>query len=222
MRTSSVFKEYCDIKKYYDEKGIELPEEIKNEFETRIYIENIYLLLERCASGNAISKDEWKSLDMICKEKLEVIISDDLKIRFEKCIDEMKDLRRCLKEQDDLLLDGFTLTKKGRKRVRLASYTVGKLEIWKTDDRKELFNIAYKFLKKEQLIGIYLAYELNDKLICFGGDPEMPYYGCRSVEVNKYDKTCKWYVLDVFGENEKLLDMAKEIEIPWEYRFVKK
>ena len=55
-----------------------------------------------------------------------------------------------------------------------------------------LFEIAYEFLKKEHLIGLYLAYDIGTSIVCFGGNPEEPYYGCRSVSVDKKTGNCEW------------------------------
>lgn len=83
-----------------------------------------------------------------------------------------------------------------------------------------LFEIAYKFLKNEQLTGLYLAYDIGDKIVCFGGNPDLPYYGCRSVVVNKENQQCEWFVIESNEENENLLDNAEEMKIPEKYMYV--
>jgi len=85
--------------------------------------------------------------------------------------------------------------------------------------KNDLFKIAYDFLKNEQLEGLYLAYDTEDKLICFGGNPDEPYYGCRSVVVSKEDGSCKWFVIGIDEEKEKILDEAEEVAIPSEYTY---
>lgn len=83
----------------------------------------------------------------------------------------------------------------------------------------ELFKIAFEFLKKEQLIGLYLAYDIGEKIVFFGGNPDEPYYGCRSVAVNKKSKQCNWFIIETNEDNEKILDNAEEIKIPEEYSY---
>ena len=83
-----------------------------------------------------------------------------------------------------------------------------------------LFKIAYDFLKNEQLKGIYLAFDAEDKLICFGGNPCEPNYGCRSVAINKKDGKCTWFVLGIDDkEKEKMLDEKKMVSVPSEYKY---
>lgn len=83
-----------------------------------------------------------------------------------------------------------------------------------------LFKISYDFLKKEKLIGLYLAYDIGDRIVCFGGNPEEPYYGCRSVSVDKKTGSCEWFV-ESDEENDKILDKSVEINIPQKYVFTK-
>lgn len=84
----------------------------------------------------------------------------------------------------------------------------------------KLFEMAYCFLKKEQLTGLYLAYDIGDNIVCFGGNPKLPYYGCRSVAVNKKSKKCDWFIIDTNENNEKILEKAREIEIPKKYSYI--
>ena len=82
----------------------------------------------------------------------------------------------------------------------------------------ELFKIAYDFLKNENFDGLYLAYDIGDRIVCFGGNPNEAFYGCRSVSVNKKNGECKWFI-ENNDENEQLLDNADEVEISKEYRY---
>lgn len=85
---------------------------------------------------------------------------------------------------------------------------------------KNLFKIAYNFLKNENLAGLYLAYDTGDMVVCFGGNPEDPYYGCRSVAVDKKTGNCEWFV-ESDEKNDRVLDESVEIDIPQEYAFTK-
>ena len=80
-----------------------------------------------------------------------------------------------------------------------------------------LFKIAYDFLKKEQLIGLYLANDIGDKIVCFGGNPDQQYYGCRAASVDKKSGRVEWFITETNENNEKMLENAVEICIPLEY-----
>lgn len=86
-------------------------------------------------------------------------------------------------------------------------------------ENDKLFKIAFDFLSKEHFYGLYLAYDIGDRLVFFGGNPSEPYYGCRSVSVDKKNGNCEWFIVETDKENEKMLDEAAEIEIPIKYAY---
>lgn len=83
----------------------------------------------------------------------------------------------------------------------------------------DLFKIAYDFLKEDQLIGLYLAYDIGDKLVCFGGNPNESYYGCRSVAIDRKSKKIEWFIIEMNETNEKRLEDAAEVEVPIQYAY---
>lgn len=88
-------------------------------------------------------------------------------------------------------------------------------------EKDKLFKIAYDFLNKENLCGLYLAYDIGNRIVCFGGNPNNPYYGCRSVGVDKNTGNCEWFIVEADEGNEKILDESVEIDIPQEYVFMR-
>lgn len=118
MRINRTFLEYCKIQKEYEELGKELPDSIKNEYETLIFLEETYRTLVKYADGRAIPKRGWELINRICERKIQENLSYDTKEKLEKYIAEIMTLRNIFKEQEDLLIDGHTLTKKGLKTLR--------------------------------------------------------------------------------------------------------
>ena len=127
MRISSILKEFYQLKMKYENQGIELPESVKVEYETRIFIEEVWRTLNSFVQGNAIPKAGWKWLDSICKKEIDTDISENIKLNLEACIMEMNSLRKILFEEENLLVDGYTLTKKGKKIIRHSCENIGKL-----------------------------------------------------------------------------------------------
>lgn len=84
---------------------------------------------------------------------------------------------------------------------------------------KELFKIAYDFLKKDNFIGIFYACDTGDSLVCCGGNPDIPFYGCRTVAVDKSSKKASWFVIATNEENEEKFDTGMQVDIPNEYAF---
>lgn len=84
-------------------------------------------------------------------------------------------------------------------------------------ENKKLFKNAYDFLEKNNFIGIYLAFDIGEELVCFGGNPDIPFYGCRSVAVKKKTGECEWFI-ETIEEHESKLENAIELEVPTEYR----
>lgn len=84
---------------------------------------------------------------------------------------------------------------------------------------RKLVKKAYDFLKKNNFIGIYLIFDIGGCIVCFGGNPDIPFYGCRSVAVDKKTGECKWFI-ETDEDNETKLNNAVEIEVPREYIYV--
>ena len=80
----------------------------------------------------------------------------------------------------------------------------------------ELIKKAYEHFEKGTMHGLYAVYDIGDRIVAFGGNPNKKMYSCRSVEVNKISGEVKLFA-SWMNENEKLLDDAIALDIPEEY-----
>ena len=80
---------------------------------------------------------------------------------------------------------------------------------------EKLIKNAYLFFEKNNFTGIYLAFDIGEDIVCFGGNPDIPFYGCRSVAVNKKTGECNWFI-ETDEDNEAKLNNAVELKIPIE------
>ena len=82
----------------------------------------------------------------------------------------------------------------------------------------ELIKKAYEHFEKDSMRGLYAVYDIGDRIVAFGGNPDKKIYGCRSIEVNKISGEIKLFA-SWMNENEKLLDDAIVLNIPEEYLY---
>ena len=122
MRINRILKEYDEIKRLHEEKGEAFPEVVQNMYEEKLFIDTVWRTLNRFADGNAISKSGWQWISQMCEEECarsspkEVAIVELQKLHCE-----------LMSEQESLLIDGHTLSKEGRKRLRKTCALIGKL-----------------------------------------------------------------------------------------------
>ena len=81
-----------------------------------------------------------------------------------------------------------------------------------------MFKTAYDILKKEGFEGIYLARETDSMIVFYGGDPDIRFYGLRTVFVDKKTGEGGWF--DINHRRDEMTG-SKNVEIPKEYKFKK-
>lgn len=119
MRVDPILLEYCRQVNKYKTMGIPVPESIENTYRVRQSIDQTQRTLWRYASDGAIPKAGWQWIDNLPKE----IIPDDIPESLLEAAKRVKEVVISLKDKlsknsDLYLVDGFTLTKLGRKQLR--------------------------------------------------------------------------------------------------------
>lgn len=127
MRVSTLFKEYIEIQKQYEQMGKPLPLAIQHEYESKMFIENLWRTLIKYADGGAIPKAGWEWVDNVCEKNIFSDISQELRADLEIGIDEVRCFRKVILSKPELLIDGHTLSKEGRKRLRKTCDIIGML-----------------------------------------------------------------------------------------------
>lgn len=83
---------------------------------------------------------------------------------------------------------------------------------------EELCEKAYNLLLEDGFKGFYLIKELSDKYVFYGGDPDVAYYGLRTVYADKKTGEVKWFDIN---QHRKEIKESKEIKVPKEYIYNK-
>lgn len=124
MRVDWEFKMYLAEVRSYKEQGIEVPDSIHHTYETKAYIKDALMTLDRYADGNAVPKTGWEWFDRVDNITVWDDIPDHLAQKMKMAISEINKLKADLKENaTEYLVDGYTVTKAGRKRIR-ATYEI--------------------------------------------------------------------------------------------------
>ena len=128
MRISSYLKEYLEAEKYYKENNLEVPSQLKADYEAKEYLDRLSRLLHKCADGNAISNTTWRFLQEVNENRQLRLDSNKWAARVEAAQREMAllytDLQRA---ENGFLIDRNTLNKNGRKRVRESAFRISDL-----------------------------------------------------------------------------------------------
>ena len=122
MRKDPILEEYCSSANQYKKMGRPVPESLTNSYIVRRQIDEAQRLLWDFASGNAIPKSGWQWIKNVIDSTIPDNISKNLMNAAELIINIIVSLDEDLRQNPEAyLIDGFTLTKKGRIRIRCAS-----------------------------------------------------------------------------------------------------
>lgn len=128
MRISSYWKEYKKIEAEYRAKNCEVPASVKADYKAQEYLDSLWRLLNKCADGNAVSNATWEYLSKIQFEERDPDTSTEMEGQVDAAIEELAVLFADLREEKNgFLMDGNTLTRDGRKRVRASVDRIGRL-----------------------------------------------------------------------------------------------
>lgn len=128
MRISSYWKEYKKIEAEYRAKNYEVPASVKADYKAQEYLDSLWRLLNKCADGNAVSNATWEYLSKIQFEERDPETSTEMEGQVDAAIEELAVLFADLREEKNVfLMDGNTLTRDGRKRVRASADRIGRL-----------------------------------------------------------------------------------------------
>lgn len=128
MRISSYWKEYKKIEAEYRAKNCEVPASVKTDYKAQEYLDSLWRLLNKCADGNAVSNATWEYLSKIQFEERDPDTSTEMEGQVDAAIEELAVLFADLREEKNgFLMDGNTLTRDGRKRVRASADRIGRL-----------------------------------------------------------------------------------------------
>ena len=128
MRISPYFKEYLEAERQFKENNIEVPAQLKADYKAKEYLDQLSRLLHKCADGNAIPSTTWSFLLRFRENGEPQSDSNKWADRVEVAQKEMallySDLQRV---ENGFLIDGNTLSRNGRKRVRESALRIGAL-----------------------------------------------------------------------------------------------
>lgn len=79
--------------------------------------------------------------------------------------------------------------------------------------------IAYDAIQKTVFEGIGKAYDIGDCYMFIADNPDVIYYTCRTVLVNKSTGDIEWYSYDDTLKNENKEKTKKELEVMKEYSY---
>ncbi len=122
MRRDPILGEYCEYANRYKKVGKPVPEMLKNFYIVRMQIDEAQRLLWDFASGNAIPKSGWQWMKDIIDSTIPDNIPPNLMSAAERTINIIVALEKDLQQNSNVyLIDGYTVTKKRRIRLRCAS-----------------------------------------------------------------------------------------------------
>ena len=122
MRKDPILEEYLKSANQYKKMGRPVPESLTNSYVVRMQIDEAQRLLRDFASGNAIPKSGWQWMKAVIDSTIPNNISENLRKAAELTINIIVSLVEDLRQNSDVyLIDGYTVTKKGRIHIRCAS-----------------------------------------------------------------------------------------------------
>ncbi len=79
--------------------------------------------------------------------------------------------------------------------------------------------IAYDFIRSTVFDGIGKAYDMGDYYMFIADDPDIVYYTCRSLRVNKNTGAVEWYTYEDTLENQKMEQSKNELDVITDYSY---
>ena len=121
MRIPGYMKEYQKVLLECMEQGREVPITVRHTYETEQFIDLTRRMLDEFVKNSAISKEGWKSIELISETIVPNDISDELKKMMFETVQGVGKLKEDLNRYSaEYFIDGYTLKKSGRKRIREA------------------------------------------------------------------------------------------------------
>ena len=138
MRKDPLYFEYCMLLRKHWAGEIIFPLSKQHAYETVLHLGKIAAYVNEIATGGAISKATWTWLNKLPQTEFPNDIPDSLHAVAKEVLYELQKMKTDFEANaETLLVDGFTTTKSGRKRIREAYSSICKsLRKIREDDYK--------------------------------------------------------------------------------------
>lgn len=128
MRLPTNYHEFISEKHKYDAQGISPPQSFYDTYLAQWIADSVWRSLDDYADGGALSKVGWEWFQRV----KDISVPEQCSMEWKQCLNEVKSMvHKChedlLTNESVYFLDGYTLTKAGRKRIREAQLLVGQI-----------------------------------------------------------------------------------------------